>query len=115
MLSLVTLSLALGACHLQNTGFQRKAAAVGFVHDAMMCYILLLMIVISLFLPSPASDGEVMLILLRLPTKEPKDYETYPQAVVALSRRLRNRSQFILQRSIFIEPQGRVLIVAPQK
>merc|ERR1712156_593136 len=29
----------------------------------------------------------------RLPTKEPKDYETYPQAVVALSRRLRNRSQ----------------------
>ena len=57
----------------------------------------------------------LMLILLRLPTKEPKDYETYPQAVVALSRRLRNRSELILHRRIFIETQGRVLIVAPQK
>ena len=98
MLSPVTLSLALGACHLQNTGFQRKATAVGFAYDAIICNILLLIIVISLFLPSPASDGKIVLILYRLPTKEPKDYETYPQAVVALSRRLRNRSEFILQR-----------------
>ena len=115
MLSPVTLSLALGACHLQNTGFQRKATAVGFAYDAIICNILLLIIVISLFLPSPASDGKIVLILYRLPTKEPKDYETYPQAVVALSRRLRNRSHFILHRSIFIQSQGPVLNVTPPK
>ena len=115
MLSPVTLSLALGACHLQNTGFQRKAAAVGFAYDALICNIFQLIIVISLFLPSPASDGKIVLILYRLPTKEPKDYETYPQAVVALSRRLRNRSHFILHRSIFIQSQGPVLNVTPPK
>ena len=61
MLSLVTLSLALGACHLQNTGFQRKAAAaVGFAYDAIICNILVLMIVISLFLPSPANHAHLV-------------------------------------------------------
>ena len=35
----------------------------------------------------------IILICSRRPTKEPKEYESYPQAVVALSRRLRNRLQ----------------------
>ena len=95
--------------------FPKKGCCCWFCYEAIICNILLLIIVISLFLPSPASDGEIMLILYRLPTKEPKDYETYPQAVVALSRRLRNRSEIILHRCIFIQSQGPVLIVAPQK
>ena len=95
--------------------FPKKGCCCWFCYEAIICNILLLIIVISLFLPSPASDGKIVLILYRLPTKEPKDYETYPQAVVALSRRLRNRSHFILHRSIFIQSQGPVLNVTPPK
>ena len=44
----------------------------------------------------------IIIIMTRRPTKEPKEYESYPQAVVALSRRLRNRSKFFMSIIIIV-------------
>merc|ERR1711974_416754 len=48
----------------------------------------------------------------RRPTKEPKEYESYPQAVVALSRRLRNRSQAPLPNYHQLEVASRPSLVS---